>query len=117
MRLRSVALLLALAAALGATAPAQTPASFSTAPRLTGYLQPRFQTLGDTASFFLRRARFAVESSITPWASYPPQVEVRTQGAAATTPAFPPTVLATHPFFRLAPPRSGGTGGPLCGAF
>src|SRR5437762_2899393 len=60
MRLRSVALLLALAAALGATAPAQTPASFSTAPRLTGYLQPRFQALGDTASFFLRRARFAV---------------------------------------------------------
>src|SRR5437762_1416897 len=98
MRLRSVALLLALAAALGATAPAQTPASFSTAPRLTGYLQPRFQALGDTASFFLRRARFAVEGSITPWASYRAQVEMRTSGAAptpATSPWLHPSRAST----------------------
>src|SRR5204863_2539691 len=95
MRLRSVALLLALAAAPGATAPAQTPASFSTTPRLTGYLQPRFQALGDTASFFLRRARFAVEGSITPWASYRAQVEMRTAGAAATPAASPLSLSAT----------------------
>src|SRR6184192_3170623 len=111
MRLRSVALLLALAAALGATAPAQTPASFSTAPRLTGYLQPRFQALGDTASFFLRRARFAVEGSITPWASYRAQVEMRTSGAAATPATSPLTLSATDLFIRLTHRPWGGTVG------
>src|SRR6266513_6419528 len=111
MRLRSVALLLALAAALGATAPAQTPASFSTAPRLTGYLQPRFQTLGDTASFLLRRARFAVEGSITPWASYRAQVEMRTTGAGPTPAASPLTLSATDLWIKLTHGAWGGTVG------
>src|SRR5947199_132896 len=62
--------------------PAQAPQPFSTTPKLTGYLQPRFETLGDTASFLLRRARFAVEGNITPWASYRAQLETRTLGAA-----------------------------------
>src|SRR6266566_3368309 len=111
MRLRSVALLLALAAALGATAPAQTPASFSTAPRLTGYLQPRFQALGDTASFFLRRARFAVEGSITPWASYRAQVEMRTSGTAPTPATSPLTLSATDLWIKLTHGAWGGTVG------
>jgi len=91
--------------------PAQAPQSFSTTPKLTGYLQPRFQTLGDTASFFLRRARFAVEGSITPWASYRAQVELRTMGAAATPAASPLTVSATDLFIRLTHRRWGGTVG------
>ena len=111
MRLRSVALLLALAAAPGATAPAQTPASFSTTPRLTGYLQPRFQALGDTASFFLRRARFAVEGSITPWASYRAQVEMRTSGAAPTPATSPLTLSATDLWIKLTHGAWGGTVG------
>src|SRR5256884_6913244 len=111
MRLRSVALLLALAAAPGATAPAQTPASFSTTPRLTGYLQPRFQALGDTASFFLRRARFAVEGTITPWASYRAQVEMRTIGAAATPATSPLTLSATDLWVRMTHQRWSGTVG------
>src|SRR5438067_5968717 len=111
MRLRSVPLLLALAAAPGATAPAQTPASFSTTPKLTGYLQPRFQTLGDTASFLLRRARFAVEGNITPWASYRAQVEMRTTGAAATPAASPLTLSATDLWIRLTHRRWGATVG------
>src|SRR5204862_7855590 len=109
MRLRSVALLLALAAALGATAPAQTPASFSTAPRLSGYLQPRFQAFGDTASFFLRRARFAIEGQMTPWATFRAQVEMRTIGAPATPPSSPLTLSATDLWIRLSHARWGGT--------
>src|SRR5213594_4099826 len=67
----------------------------STTPRLTGYLQPRFQALGDSAVFFLRRARFAVEGNITPWASYRSQVEMRTAGATATPAASPLSLSAT----------------------
>jgi phosphate-selective porin OprO and OprP len=91
--------------------PAQAPAPFSTTPKITGYLQPRFQTLGDTASFLLRRARFAVEGNITPWASYRAQVEMRTLGAAPTPPASPLTLSATDLFIRLTHRRWGGTVG------
>lgn len=93
--------------------PAQSPAppAFSTTPKLTGYLQPRFQALGDTASFFLRRARFAVEGSITPWASYRAQVEMRTLGAAPTPAASPLTLSATDLWVRLTHRRWGGTVG------
>ncbi len=91
--------------------PAQASQSFSTTPKLTGYLQPRFETLGDTASFLLRRARFAVEGNITPWAAYRAQVELRTMGAAATPAASPLTVSATDLFIRLTHRRWGGTVG------
>jgi phosphate-selective porin len=91
--------------------PAQASQSFSTTPKLTGYLQPRFETLGDTASFFLRRARLAVEGNITPWASYRAQVELRTMGAAATPAASPLTLSATDLFIRLTHRRWGGTVG------
>src|SRR5258706_6484431 len=74
----------------------------STTPRLTGYLQPRFQAVGDSASFFLRRARFAVEGNITPWASYRAQVEMRTIGAPATPPASPLTLSATDLWVRMS---------------
>jgi Phosphate-selective porin O and P len=92
--------------------PAQAPLPpFSTTPRITGYLQPRFQTLGDTASFLLRRARFAVEGNITPWASYRAQVEMRTLGSAALPAASPLTLSATDLFIRLTHRRWGGTVG------
>jgi len=85
---------LACCAALRATAQS-TPAPFSTTPKLTGYLQPRFEVHGDTAVFFLRRARFALEGNVTPWASYRAQVEMRTAGAAATPAASPLSLSAT----------------------
>jgi hypothetical protein len=91
--------------------PAQAPAPFSTTPKITGYLQPRFETVGDTASFLLRRARFAVEGNITPWASYRAQVELRTLGAAPTPAASPLTLSATDLFIRLTHRRWGGTVG------
>ena len=106
-----VALLLALAAAPTGPAPAQTPAAFSATPRVSGYLQPRFQALGDSASFFLRRARFAVEGSITPWASYRAQVEMRTIGAAPTPATSPLTLSATDLYIRLSHGRWGATVG------
>jgi len=99
------------AAALGLPARAQTPAPFSTTPKLTGYLQPRFQALGDSASFFLRRARFAVEGSITPWASYRAQVEMRTIGAAALPASSPLTLSATDLWVRMTHQRWSGTVG------
>src|SRR5438445_2185917 len=102
-------------ALLGAVTPtrmwAQTPAAVSTTPRLTGYLQPRFQAVGDSASFFLRRARFALEGSITPWASYRAQVEMRTIGAAATPAASPLTLSATDLWIKLSHQPWGGTVG------
>jgi phosphate-selective porin len=87
--------------------PAQGPSS----PKVSGYLQPRFQALGDTASFFLRRARFAIEGSITPWASYRAQVELRTIGAAPTPATSPLTLSATDIYIRLSHGRWGGTVG------
>jgi len=92
---------------------AQTTAPVSTAPKLTGYLQPRFQTTGDSATFVLRRARFAIEGAINAWATYRAQVEMRTLGAPATPPRIPSHPLRHrsldqgdaigHPPFRLHP--------------
>ena len=111
--MRSTTLLCILVLSLTASTAAQmqTPAAVSTTPRLTGYLQPRFQTVGDSASFFLRRARFAVEGAITAWASYRAQVEMRTIGAAATPAASPLTLSATDLWIRLSHQRWGGTVG------
>lgn len=111
MRSGSVVAVLTLCAVLRLPAQAPAPAAFSTTPKLTGYLQPRFQTLGDTASFFLRRARFAVEGSITPWASYRAQVEMRTLGAVATPAASPLTLSATDLWIRMTHQRWGATVG------
>jgi phosphate-selective porin OprO/OprP len=90
---------------------AQTPAPVPTPPKVSGYLQPRFQVVGDSASFFLRRARFAVEGSLTPWASYRAQVEMRTIGAPATPPPSPLTLSATDLWIKVSHQRWGGTVG------
>ena len=79
--------------------------------RLSGYLQPRFQNVGDSASFFLRRARVAVESQITPWATFRAQVEMRTIGAPATPPGSPLTISATDLFIRMSDHAWGATVG------
>lgn len=100
-----------LVAALPVPALAQTPAVVSPSPKLTGYLQPRVQTSGDSAAFFLRRARFAVEGAITPWASYRAQVEMRTPGAPATPPTSPLSLSATDLWIKLNHQRWGGTVG------
>jgi len=79
--------------------------------RFSGYIQPRFQGVGDSATFLLRRARFALEGALTPWASYRAQVEMRTTGAPATPPASPLTVSITDLFVRLTHRRWTGTVG------
>jgi len=111
---RRSGLLLVLPAAVVMPLAAQSPASaapFAPTVRVTGYLQPRFQTVGDSASFFLRRARFALEGQMTPWASYRAQVEMRTIGAPATPPTSPLTLSATDLWIRLTHERWGGTVG------
>ena len=102
-------------AAVSAPARSQAPAPATAAPsvRVTGYLQPRFQALGDSASFFLRRARFAVEGQIAPWAAFRAQVEMRTIGAPATPPTSPLTLSATDLWIRLTHESWGGTVGQL----
>ncbi len=104
-------LALLLGGCLALRAAAQTPPAVSTTPRVSGYLQPRFQALGDTASYFLRRARFAIEGNITPWASYRAQVELRTMGAAPTPATSPLTLSATDLYIRLNHQGWGGTVG------
>jgi hypothetical protein len=61
--------------------------------------------------FFLRRARFALEGSLTSWASYRAQVEMRTVGAPDTPPTSPLTVSITDLFVRLTHQRWTGTVG------
>ena len=75
-------------------------------------MQPRFQATGDSATFLLRRARFAIEGhAAAPWATYRVQVELRTLGAAATPPASPLTLSATDIWVRLANERWAATFG------
>jgi hypothetical protein len=100
-----------LVAIVPAALQAQRAGAVSITPRFTGYLQPRFQAAGDSASFLLRRARFAIEGNITAWASYRAQVEMRTLGAPATPPASPLTLSATDLWVRLSHERWGGTVG------
>jgi hypothetical protein len=77
--------------------------------RVSGYVQPRFQAIGDSASFLLRRARVAVEGNITPWARARIQVEFRTwvTPAAGSSPA----VQATDLYLALSQHRWTGTFG------
>jgi phosphate-selective porin OprO and OprP len=86
-------------------------ATVSTTPKLTGYLQPRFQTVGDSATFFLRRARFAIEGNINTWASYRAQAEMHTTGAPATPAGSPLSLSATDLWMRLSRGPWGGTVG------
>jgi phosphate-selective porin OprO and OprP len=120
VRAGRVLLLLTLAQARSPEAAAQTPAPPApasaptpvyTAPRLRGYLQPRFQTVGDSAAFSLRRAVITVEGDVTPWAAYRVQVELRTIGAPAIPASSPLTLSATDLFIRLRHSGWGGTVG------
>ena len=106
------AILLTIALSLHAPAgpmAAQVAPASGASLKLTGYLQPRFQGIGDSATFLLRRARFAVEGQINSWASFRAQVEMRTIGAAATPPASPLTLSATDLFIKLSHKRWVGT--------
>lgn len=47
------------------------------APTLTGYLQPRFESIGESAVFYLRRARFGMQGNPTRWATFRVQVDAR----------------------------------------
>ena len=94
---RSGSLVLVLTTCVALGAPAQTPASVSTTPKLTGYVQARFQSIGDSAVFSLRRVRLGVQGNLTPWASYKVQAELRSGGTGATA----ATVAATDLYLAL----------------
>jgi len=86
---------LSLCAAHGVSG--QTPAAFPTTPKLTGFVQARFQSIGDSAVFLLRRVRFGAQGNITPWASYKVQGELRSGGTGSTA----STVAATDLYLAL----------------
>jgi len=62
---------------------------------ISGYVQPRFQAIGDSTGFELRRARVALDGTVTPWARVRIQVEFRTwvTPAAGLSPAAQATDL------------------------
>src|SRR6266540_5051645 len=95
MRSDAVILLVLLGAAVPGASRAQSPAS--TTPKITGYLQGRFQSLGDSALFLLRRVRLGAQANLTPWASYKVQAELRSGGTGATA----ATVAATDLYLAL----------------
>ncbi len=95
MRSDAVILLVLLGAAVPGASRAQSPAS--TTPKITGYLQGRFQSLGDSALFLLRRVRLGAQGNLTPWASYKVQAELRSGGTGATA----ATVAATDLYLAL----------------
>ncbi|HYS61928.1 MAG TPA: porin [Gemmatimonadales bacterium] len=76
---------------------AQTPAPVSTTPKLSGYVQARFQSIGDSAVFSLRRVRLGAQGNLTSWASYKVQAELRSGGTGATA----ATVAATDLYLAL----------------
>src|SRR2546421_882410 len=76
---------------------AQTPAPVSTTPKLSGYVQARFQSIGDSAVFALRRVRLGAQGNLTAWASYKVQAELRSGGTGATA----ATVAATDLYLAL----------------
>jgi phosphate-selective porin len=91
MRSRPVVLVALLGAALPAVARAQAAAP--TTPKITGYVQGRFQAIGDSAVFLLRRVRLGAQGNITPWASYKVQGELRSGGTGATAATLAATDL------------------------
>src|SRR5207302_5803913 len=79
--------------------------------RFSGYIQPRFQGVGDSATFLLRRARFAVDGLLTSWASYRAQVEVRSNDASAPAGTASLALSITDLFVRLTHQRWSATVG------
>ncbi len=95
MRAHSAVLLALLGAAVPGVSGAQAAASPT--PKIAGYLQPRLQAAGDSAVFFLNRARVGLEGVAAPWATYKLQVEIRNLGVNGT----PATVAGTDLFIAL----------------
>jgi len=53
--------------------------------RVAGYVQPRFESVGDSALFFLRRVRLGAQGDLTPWARFKAQVDLRYLGSNGTS--------------------------------
>ena len=94
MRQRATPLAL-LVTAVAIPLVAQAPGT--AAPKVTGYIQTRFESIGDSALFKLRRLRVGVQGGLTPWATYKAQVELRSSGGGATA----ATVAATDLYLAL----------------
>src|SRR6266516_2376175 len=76
--MRSSSAIVFLMLCSGPRLAAQTPAPVSTTPKLSGYVQARFQSIGDSAVFSLRRVRLGAQGNLTSWASYKVRSEEHT---------------------------------------
>jgi phosphate-selective porin O/P len=76
-----------LSFAARAAAQSQGGAGGASPPKVIGYVQARFQSIGDSARFLLRRAWLGAQGDLTPWASYRLLAELRTGGTTGTTQA------------------------------
>ena len=97
--MRSAVALLLVVSALPAKLAGQAAAPAPGAPKVACYVQGRFQSIGDSAIFFLRRVRLGVQGNLTRWASYKVQGELRSGGTgvnAATLSATDLYVALTH---------------------
>jgi phosphate-selective porin len=82
-----------------ARAAAQSQGGGASPPKVIGYVQARFQSVGDSARFLLRRAWLGVQGDLMPWASYRLLAELRSGGtgaSAATVSAIDLYVALTH---------------------
>jgi Phosphate-selective porin O and P len=82
---------------LGCTTPLAAQYATPGPPRFAGYAQVRFQSIGDSALFLLRRARIGAQGTLTPWATFKVQAELRSGGTGATA----ATVTATDLYVAL----------------
>jgi len=94
---RSTSLRCVLSVAAAGALPLAARAQGPTAPKVTGYVQTRFEAIADSALFKVRRARLGVQGGLTPWASYKLQAELRSGGTGATA----ATVAATDLYVAL----------------
>lgn len=75
------------------TTPLAAQAPGAAAPKVTGYVQTRFESYDDSALFKIRRLRVGVQGGLTPWATYKAQVELRSGGTGATAATLAATDL------------------------
>ncbi|MGH7546568.1 MAG: porin [Gemmatimonadales bacterium] len=84
---------------LGFTTPLAAQSTKPSPPKVAGYVQARFEGVGDSTLFKLRRVRLGAQGELTPWATYKVQAELRSGGTgagAATLSATDLYVALTH---------------------
>src|SRR2546428_4835472 len=78
--------------------PSRLTAQEQPSVRFSGYMQPRFESVGDTALFFLRRGPFPLHGARTPVVSTGIPGDRGSPGVPPTPPQSPVTLSLTRLF-------------------